>query len=124
MCWNRTVCPVVLPSVIVIAGLIPQSLQLRAQLTLASQADVTSLESARIGVRVGQCVSAVRAVEVSVLVCLRSGCSHATELGGPRFCGARAEGCHSTWWGLCGSNPAIHIECYEGTLMLLVRLRF
>lgn len=28
-------------------------------------------------------VSAVRAVEVSVLVCLRSKCSHVTELGGP-----------------------------------------
>jgi len=33
-------------------------------------------------VRVDQCVSAVRAVEVPVLVCLRSGCNHVTEVGG------------------------------------------
>ena len=32
-------------------------------------------------VRVDQCVSAVRAVEVPVLVCLRSDCSHVTEVG-------------------------------------------
>jgi hypothetical protein len=32
--------------------------------------------------RVDQCVSAVRAVEVPVLVCLRSGCCHVTEAGG------------------------------------------
>jgi hypothetical protein len=31
---------------------------------------------------VDQCVCAVRAVEVSVLVCLRSNCSHVTEVGG------------------------------------------
>ena len=41
---------------------------------------MTSQESARSRVRVGQCVSAVRAVEVPVLACLRSGCSHVTEL--------------------------------------------
>ena len=28
------------------------------------------------------CVSAIRAVEVAVLVCLRSGCCHVTEVGG------------------------------------------
>jgi hypothetical protein len=39
--------------------------------------------SARSRVRVDQCVSAVRAVEVPVLVCLRSSCSHVTEVGGP-----------------------------------------
>jgi len=33
-------------------------------------------------VRVDQCVSAVRAVEVPVSVCLRSGCNHVTEVGG------------------------------------------
>ena len=32
--------------------------------------------------RVDQCVSAVRAVEVPVLVCLRSGFGHVTEVGG------------------------------------------
>ena len=31
--------------------------------------------------RVDQCVSAVRAVEVPVLVCLRSSCNHVTEVG-------------------------------------------
>jgi hypothetical protein len=33
-------------------------------------------------VRVDQCVSAIRAVEVSVFVCLRSSCNHVTEVGG------------------------------------------
>ena len=33
-------------------------------------------------VRVDQRAAAVRAVEVPVLVCLRSGCSHVTEEGG------------------------------------------
>jgi hypothetical protein len=33
-------------------------------------------------VRVDRCVSAVRAVMVPVLVCLRSSCSHMTEAGG------------------------------------------
>ena len=32
--------------------------------------------------RVDQCVSAVRAVGVPILVCLRSSCSHVTELRG------------------------------------------
>jgi len=39
-------------------------------------------ESARNRVRVGQFVSAVRAVEVPVLGCLRSGCYHVIEVGG------------------------------------------
>jgi len=30
-----------------------------------------------------QCASATRAVEVPVLVCLRSSCSHVTGVGGP-----------------------------------------
>jgi len=34
-------------------------------------------------VRVDQCVSAVSAVEVPAFVCLRSSCSHLTEVGGP-----------------------------------------
>ena len=33
--------------------------------------------------RVDQCVFAVRAKEVPVLVCLRSSCCHVTEVGGP-----------------------------------------
>ena len=39
-------------------------------------------KSAQSRVRVDQFVSAVRAVEVPVLVCLRSGCYHVTEVGG------------------------------------------
>ena len=39
-------------------------------------------DSARSSVRVGQCVYAVRAVDVSVLVCLRSSFSHVNEAGG------------------------------------------
>ena len=35
------------------------------------------------GVRVGQCFSAIRAVETSVLVCLRSSCGHVKEVGRP-----------------------------------------
>jgi hypothetical protein len=45
------------------------------------KADVTSQDSARSRVRVDQCVCAVRAVEVPVLVCLRRGCDHVTEVG-------------------------------------------
>jgi hypothetical protein len=44
---------------------------------------MTRRESARGGVSVGQCVSAVRAVEAPVFVCLRSSYSHVTEVGGP-----------------------------------------
>jgi hypothetical protein len=32
--------------------------------------------------RVDQCVLAVRAIQVEVLVCLRSSCNHVTEVGG------------------------------------------
>jgi hypothetical protein len=44
---------------------------------------------ARSRVRVDQCVSAVRAVEVPVLVCLRSSCIHVTEVGGRKVCVTR-----------------------------------
>jgi hypothetical protein len=47
-----------------VAGVIPQSLQLQAQVTIASQGHVTIGESARNHVRVDHCVSAVRVVEV------------------------------------------------------------
>jgi hypothetical protein len=39
-------------------------------------------ESARSRVRVDQCISAIRAVEVSVFVCLRSSCNLMNEAGG------------------------------------------
>jgi hypothetical protein len=44
--------------------------------------------------RIDQCVSAVRAVEVPVLVCLRSSRNHVIEVGGRKVCETRAEGCH------------------------------
>jgi predicted small secreted protein len=46
---------------------------------------VTIRESARRRVRVDQCDSAVSAVGVSVLVCLRSSCSHVTGRRAVRF---------------------------------------
>jgi hypothetical protein len=45
-----------------------------------SEPRLTSETSARNRVRVGQCVSAVRAMEVLVFVCLRSSCDHVTEV--------------------------------------------
>jgi len=65
-----------------IVWLIPQSLQLQAQVILRTCADVTSRKSARSRVCVEQCVSAVRDVEVPVLVSLRNTCNHVTEVGG------------------------------------------
>jgi hypothetical protein len=44
---------------------------------------MSQVEGARRRVRLDQCVSAIRAVEVPVFVCLRSGCNHVTEVGGP-----------------------------------------
>jgi hypothetical protein len=46
-------------------------------------ADVTNRERTRIRVRVDQCVSATRAVEVAVLVCLRHSCNHVAGVGKP-----------------------------------------
>ena len=67
-----------------VAGLIPQSPQLQAQVTLGSLGSlVTSRDSARSCVRVDQRFSAVTAVEVPVFFCLRSNSSHVTEVGGP-----------------------------------------
>ena len=66
-----------------IAGLIPQRLQLQAQVTVrGAWDDMASRESARSRVRLGQCSFANRAVEVKILVCLHSRCSHVTEVGG------------------------------------------
>ena len=45
--------------------------------------------------RVDQRVSAFRAVDVSVFVCLRRSCNHVTGVGGNcKVCGTRTEGCH------------------------------
>jgi hypothetical protein len=48
------------------------------RITVESLVDVTSWDSARSRVLVDQCVSAVSAVEVPVLVCLRGSCNHVT----------------------------------------------
>ena len=45
--------------------------------------------------RVDQSVCAVRAVEVPVLVCLRSSCSHVTEVGGRKVCETRTDDCRA-----------------------------
>jgi hypothetical protein len=60
-----------------IGRLIPLSLQVQAQVALASQADVTGRKNAPSRVRVGQYVPAVIAVGMSIIACLRNICSHA-----------------------------------------------
>ena len=60
-----------------IVGLIPQSFQLQAELTLAS---VGLRQVMR--VHADQCVSTVRVVAVSVVICLCNTCNHVTEEGG------------------------------------------
>jgi hypothetical protein len=44
---------------------------------------MSQVERVREVVRVYMCVSAVRAVEVTVFVCLPSSCNHVTAVGGP-----------------------------------------
>jgi len=66
-----------------VAGVIPRSLQLQAQVTITSESHVTIRENAQSFMPVAQCVCAVRAVEVPVLVCLHSSWYHMTEVGGP-----------------------------------------
>ena len=61
-------------SVMGIAGLIPPSLQLQAQVTCDKRRQMSQVGSLR-------GVSAVRALEMPVLVCLPSSCSHVTEEG-------------------------------------------
>jgi hypothetical protein len=46
-------------------------------------------------VRVDQCVSAVRAVEVSVFVCIGSSCNHVTGQMDRKVCETSAEGCQA-----------------------------
>jgi hypothetical protein len=65
-------------------ALIPQSLQLQAQVTSAIVVWChKSGEWVKSCARGDKCVSAVIAVEMSVLVFLRSSWNHATEVGGP-----------------------------------------
>jgi hypothetical protein len=65
-----------------IVRLIALSLQLQAQVKLASQADVVGRETARSRVRVGQYVPAVISVDMPAFVCLRSMCSNVNGVGG------------------------------------------
>ena len=58
-----------------IAELTPQNLQLKAKGMLASLGSCHRTGKC-------QCVSAVRAVDVPILVYLRSSCNHVTEVGG------------------------------------------
>jgi hypothetical protein len=66
-----------------IAGLIPQSLQLQAQVTLASLGSCHKQGNVQSCVRIDQCVPVVRTVEVLVFLYLRNSCYHVTEVGGP-----------------------------------------
>ena len=56
---------------------------------------MSRVSSARSLVRVDLCVSAFRVVEVLVFACLRSSCSHVSEIGGPYFYEIRAVSCHA-----------------------------
>ena len=57
--------------------------------------------------RVDQRVSAVAVVEVPVLFCLRSSCSHVTEGEDRKVYENRAEGCRAKCRGHCGCNSLI-----------------
>jgi hypothetical protein len=81
------------------AGVMPQSVQLHAQVRLEG-----------IGTRhkSGECVFAVRAVDVPVFVRLHSNCSHVTEVAVPlKVCETRSEVRHAKRQRLCGRNPVI-----------------
>jgi len=65
-----------------ITELIAVSLQLQAQATLESYADALWMENARSRVRVEQRFSLIRAVEITLFVCLRSSYNHVTEVRG------------------------------------------
>jgi hypothetical protein len=54
---------------------------------------MTQIKGARIRVHVDQYVFVFGAVEVPELLCLRSSCSHVTEVG--TVCDTRAEGCRA-----------------------------
>ena len=73
-----------------ITSFIPQSLQLQAPASLG-----TYMGGTRIRMRVGQRVSVVRAVDVPVLVCVRSSCSHVTVVGARKVYENRNECFHA-----------------------------
>jgi len=59
-------------------GLIPQSLRLSGTRNFAIMDERHKPGNAGSRERVDQCVCAARAVEVHILVCLRSSCNHVT----------------------------------------------
>lgn len=73
--------------------LIPQVLRLQAQVKLASLGWRHKSRKCANFVHVDPCISAVRVLEVPVLVCFRSSCNH--------------KSCQVIWLGLCGCNTAI-----------------
>ena len=65
--------------------------------------------------RVDQLVSAVRAVEVPVLVCLRSSCDHVTEAGRFEPCKMTGTyGCNTAIRRSKGKGEAIQIQTWTG----------
>ena len=72
-----------------------------------------SRQSARSRLRVDQCFSEVRAMEVPLLVCLCSSCSHVTEEGGRRVCEISSVCCHAKLQGLSGCNLGITKHGFE-----------
>jgi len=78
---------------------------------------MSTRESVRSCVRVYQCVSAVRAVEVAVFVCWRSSSSHVT--GGRIVKFVRlALKVLIILAGICGCNPAVTVVCMKLELSL------
>ena len=63
-------------------------------------------------VRVDQCVSAVRVIEVPVLFCFRSSWNHVTDVGGPSGLWDPRWRSYEKWQGLCGCNPAISSDVH------------
>jgi hypothetical protein len=89
-------------TIVTVAGLFPWSLQLQAQVRLASLRWWHNLWEC-----VDQRVSAVGVVEVPVLVCLRSSCNQLSEGEDRKVCENRAEGCHAKCRGLYGCDCLI-----------------
>jgi hypothetical protein len=91
---------------IIITGLISQSLQLQAQVALSNQGwRHNSWKCAKSCAR--RSVSFYDLWAVAIF-CLHSSCNHVSEAR-PSFKKTRAERCHAKWWGLRGCNPAIHM---------------
>jgi len=64
------------------------------------------------------------AVEVPVLVCLRSRCNHVTEVGRRKVRENRAGNCDAKWRGLCVYNPAIRCTRSECFIAVYVAVKY